>query len=106
MGAVIIAVLFVAGGIFFAAFTGGLASAIVGGGREDNSLLTNAFIGFVGWLIAGFIWAQAYGGWPEELTIGFLLLTLACSIGVAWFRTRRRHRDDAQSNLQDHSSVH
>lgn len=96
MGGVIIAVLFVAGGIFFAAFTGGLASAIIGGGREDNSLLTNAFIGFIGWLIAGFIWAQTYGGWPEELSIGFLLLTLFCSIGVAWFRSKRTRQAEKQ----------
>jgi len=100
VGIVIFAVLFVGGVVLLAGFTGGVASAIVEGGREDNSLLTNAFIGFVGWLIAGFIWAQMYGAWPEELSIGFLLLTFACSIGVAWFRARRSRP------AIDRSSVH
>ena len=101
----IFAVLFVGGVVLLAGLTGGVGSAIAGGGREDNSLLTNAFIGFVGWLIAGFIWAQVYGAWPEELSIGFLLLTLACSIGVAWLRTRRSRRTAERVRVHDRSSV-
>jgi uncharacterized membrane protein YeaQ/YmgE (transglycosylase-associated protein family) len=37
-------------------FVGGLAGAIVGGGREDRSLLANAGIGLVGSLIGGTLW--------------------------------------------------
>lgn len=101
----IFAVLFVGVVVLLAGFTGGVASAIVEGGREDNSLLTNVLIGFVGWLIAGFLWSQIYGAWPEELSIGFLLLTLACSIGVAWLRTRRSRRAAERLRVHDQSGV-
>ena len=37
-------------------FVGGLAGAIVGGGREDRTLLANAGIGLVGSLIGGTLW--------------------------------------------------
>lgn len=99
MDAALIAILFVGGGILLASFTGGFASAIVGGGREDNSILSNALVGFIGWLIAGLIWTQWRGAWPEEITGEFVLLLFACTLGVAWLRSRRGRRDE-QSGVQ------
>jgi MFS superfamily sulfate permease-like transporter len=66
-----------------ASFTGGIASAIAAGGREEHSIFTNAGIGFLGWLAASTVWALFAGAWPTELHAGLLLLTFGCSIGVA-----------------------
>ena len=87
-------VLVAVGGFCFvlASFTGGFVSAVAGGGREDNSLLENAAIGFLGWLLASAIWAVSTGSWPEELTPELLALTVACAFVVALVQVRRRRR--------------
>ena len=92
MDIVIFAVLFVGGGFLLASFTGGVASAIAAGGREDNSIFTNAAVGFLGWLAAGVIWTQAHGTWPDEMTPGLLLLTFGCSLVIAMFPEWRGRR--------------
>lgn len=100
VGILIFGVLFVGGAFLLAAFTGGFASAIVGGGREDNSIFTNACIGFLGWLMASFILAQTHGAWPEEMTGELLLLTFVCALGVAWLRNWRNRRILEQPSVQ------
>lgn len=54
-------------------FVGGLAGAIVGGGREDRTLLANAGIGFVGSLIGGTLWNLLQGRGSEITWAGSLL---------------------------------
>jgi len=90
MEILVVLLLFGGGGFVLASFTGGLASAIAAGGREDNSLGTNALIGFLGWLLACSIWSLATGSWPEEATFGLLVLTLVCSVVVARIRDHRQ----------------
>lgn len=87
-------VLVAVGGVSFvlASFTGGFASAIAGGGREDHSLLENAVIGFFGWLLASVIWTVATGSWPDELTVGLLALTVVCSFMIAYAQVLRNRR--------------
>lgn len=68
-------------------FVGGLAGAIVGGGREDRSLLANTGIGLVGSLIGGTLWnligdrrfELSWGGFLASL-IGSILLLLTVGI--------------------------
>jgi hypothetical protein len=82
-------VAFGGGAFVLASFTGGFASAIAAGGRENHSLLANAGIGLVGWLAASAIWAAVNGSWPEELTGELLVLTFVCSVVFAWMLVRR-----------------
>lgn len=48
-------------------FIGGVAGALVGGGREERSLPVNAGIGFLGTVLGGLIWAFISG---EEFEVG------------------------------------
>lgn len=65
-------------------FVGGLAGAIVGGGREDRTLIANAGIGLVGSLIGGTVWnllqnrgfEVTWGGFFASL-VGSILFLLA-----------------------------
>lgn len=78
---------------FVASFTGGLAGAIQGKGREDRSLLANAGIGLVGWVAAWVLVTLVSGEGPDEITLGIGLLALVCSIvfiGLLERRARRR----------------
>jgi hypothetical protein len=92
MGALLTVTVLVLPVFALASFTGGFASALAAGGREDHSLLTNAAIGFVGWLAASTIWSLGTGKWPSELHSGLLLLTFACSVLAAWLWDRHRSR--------------
>lgn len=60
-------------------FVGGLAGAIVGGGREDRTLLANAGIGLVGSIVGGTLWnlLQERG---LEITWGGFFASLVGSI--------------------------
>lgn len=89
MGIVLFAIGFVSGFLFVFAFTGGLASAIAAGGREDHPLWQNAVIGFVGWSGAMLVWRAVTGDVPEEFQLGMALLALAISIVVARSWDRR-----------------
>jgi len=53
--------------IFFpvAAITGGVAGAIVGGGREDRPIWMNGVIGIVGWTVASIVIGAVTGSSPE-----------------------------------------
>lgn len=82
---------------FVASFTGGLAGAIQGKGREDRSLLANAGIGFVGWVAAWVLVTLVSGERPDEISIGIGLLALMCSI-VFIYLLERRSRGREQSN--------
>jgi drug/metabolite transporter (DMT)-like permease len=78
---------------FVASFTGGLAGAIQGRGREDRSLLANAGIGFVGWLVAWVLVIVFNGETPDQLSIGMGILALLCSIlFIAVLERSRRGR--------------
>ena len=78
---------------FVASFTGGLAGAIQGGGREDRSLLANAGIGFGGWLVAWVLVTLISGEPPDEITIGMGILALLSSIlFISVLERRRRGR--------------
>jgi prepilin signal peptidase PulO-like enzyme (type II secretory pathway) len=98
----LIVVLGFAGVVFaLAALTGGLAGAIAAGGREERSLLANAVIGFLGWLLAGVVIAGLSGSWPEQLTIPWLALTLLFAIAICTWddrRGRRRARAEASTS--------
>ena len=91
-----------------AAITGGVAGAIVGGGREDRPIWQNAVIGLVGWAVA-FLVAYATGTAPEELTLGFGFLALLVSIAFVlvdqWW-SRRSHpgaREQSATKASDTS---
>ncbi len=97
MGALIVVLLLGGGAFFLASFAGGFGGAIAARGREDRSLLANAFIGFFGWLLAGTLLSARSGEWPEEMTVAWLGLTLACSVAIAWLLDRR----DSRRNMAD-----
>lgn len=81
---------------FVASFTGGLAGAIQGKGREDRSLLANAGIGFVGWMAAWVLVSLISEEGPDEITIGIGLLALLCSIVfISLLERRSRRREPA-----------
>lgn len=63
-----------------AALTGGIAGAIVGGGREDRPLWQNIVIGIVGWAVAAGILEAMTGDGLEEVTLGNAFLALAASV--------------------------
>ena len=90
MGAIIYLVVVVGTGFALASFTGGMAGAIAAGGREDRSLLQNAGIGFVAWVIACLIASAPTGRWPDQMSVGLLLGTLAVAIVIAWMLDRRK----------------
>lgn len=78
---------------FVASFTGGFAGAIQGGGREDRSLMANAGIGFVGWLVAWILVRIFSGEVPDQISIGMGILALLCSIlFISVLEKRRRGR--------------
>lgn len=89
-----------------AAITGGIAGAIVGGGREDRPIWQNAVIGIVGWTVAAILIAAVTGTAPEELTIGYGLLAVLASIAFVlvdqWWS--RRSRPGAHEPSGTHSS--
>lgn len=89
MGVVILPSLFILGFTLVFSYTGGFASAIAGGGREDRTLLQNAGIGLVGWLVAAAIFAAVKGRWPEEFSIGLGILALVCAVVFARLLNRR-----------------
>ena len=82
-----------------ASFTGGFASAVAAGGREDHSILKNAVIGFIGWFAASVLWSLVTGEWPRELSSGLLILTFVCSIAVAWLWDRHHSRTTGSADL-------
>lgn len=89
-----------------AAITGGIAGAIVGGGREDRPIWQNAVIGIVGWTVAAILVAAATGTAPEELTIGYGFVALLASIAFIlvdqWWS--RRSPPGAHEPSKTHSS--
>ncbi len=87
----------VLGGVFVGlSFIGGFAAAIVSGGRENRTLISNFGIGLAGWLAASLIWTGMNGGWPEEISAGMLALTFVCSIGAAFVLTRIERRRESR----------
>ncbi|MGH8949764.1 MAG: hypothetical protein ACRDXF_12965 [Acidimicrobiia bacterium] len=86
---------------FVASFTGGLAGAIQGKGREDRSLLANAGIGFVGWLAAWAVVTIVSEEPPEELTIWIGLLALLFAIVFIQLTERRRRRRPSKDHPAD-----
>ena len=84
--------------LLFLGFVGGLAGAIVGGGREDRSLLANAGIGLVGSLLGGTLWNIiqdrgfdiSWGGFLASL-VGSILFLLV----VRTLRKRQTSTADA-----------
>jgi hypothetical protein len=90
MGAIIYLVVVVGTGFFLASFTGGMAGAIAAGGREDRSLIQNAGIGFVAWVTTCLIVSAPTGRWPDQMSVGIWLGTLAVAIVIAWLLDRRR----------------
>lgn len=89
--------------IFFpvAAFTGGVAGAIVGGGREDRPIWKNGVIGIVGWTVASIVIGVVTGSSPEELTFGFGVLALLASIGFILLDKWRERRSESAADAQD-----
>lgn len=83
-------------------FVGGLAGAIVGGGREDRSLLANSGIGFVGSLIGGTLWnlTQDRG---FDLSLGGFFASLVGSILFLLIVKRVQiRRTTANNHIQPH----
>jgi hypothetical protein len=84
-----------------AAITGGVAGAMVGGGREDRPIWKNAIIGIVGWTVAWIVMAAITGRWLEELTLGLGFLALLASVAFIlldeWWERRSKHAADAPS---------
>ncbi len=86
-------------------FVGGLAGAIVGGGREDRSLLANAGIGLVGSLIGGTGWnliqdegfELGFGGFLASLAGSILFLLVLGNRGAGDADSRSPRRTGAPS---------
>ncbi len=97
MEIIVVAVLFGVVPFFVASFTGGLAGAIQGRGREDRSLMANAGIGFVGWVTAWVLVTIVSGEGPDEITIGIGLLALLLSIVFISLLERRSERREHSS---------
>lgn len=74
-----------------AAITGGVAGAVVGGGREDRPIWQNVVIGIVGWAGAAMILQTATGRGLEELNLGTGLLALLVSVVFVVLDQRRSH---------------
>jgi uncharacterized membrane protein YeaQ/YmgE (transglycosylase-associated protein family) len=70
-------------------FIGGIAGALVGGGREDRSLPANAGVGFLGALVGGAAWSAISG---RDFESGGVLAALAGSVAVllVWTLVQRR----------------
>ncbi len=62
-----------------AAITGGIAGALVGGGKEDRPIWLNSLIGFGGWTIAWVTTGWTTGQSMEELSIGLIVFAVAAS---------------------------
>ena len=99
MGALLAGIVIVLPVFALASITGGFASAVAAGGREDHSLLTNAVIGFSGWLAASTLWSLVMGAWPRELSGGLLILIFVCSVAVAWLWDRHHSRTSGSADL-------
>lgn len=67
--------------VAYFSFIGGVAGAIVGGGREDRSLAANAGIGLLGAIVGGAVWASISGG-EFDLGVANLVAALVGSIVV------------------------
>ena len=82
-----------------AAITGGVAGALVGGGREDRPIWKNAVIGIVGWTLASIMISVFTGESVEELTVGLGFLALLASAGFIlldeWWGRRNRTDETA-----------
>lgn len=81
-----------------ASINGGVAGAIVAGGRENRSLVANAGIGFTGWVAAFAIWGLLAGELPQELSLGIGILALFFSIGVVNQLEKRSSRPEPLLN--------
>jgi hypothetical protein len=86
-----------------AAITGGVACALVGGGREDRPIWKNGIIGIVGWAVAWVVMAAVAGTSPEELTLGLGFLALLASIAFIlvdeWWYRRSHPAANDQANF-------
>lgn len=89
--------------IFFpvAAITGGVAGAIVGGGREDRPIWKNGVIGIVGWTVASIVIVAVTGSEPEELGLGFGALALLASIAFILLDEWWERRSGSAADVQD-----
>lgn len=98
-GSVVIFVLVIGGYFVVISFLGGFASAVAAGGREDRSLLGNFAIGLAGWLGGSAVWWAMTGEWPQEISIGMIVLTFltAVIIAVVVDRVRQRRANGARS---------
>lgn len=92
-----------------AAITGGVAGAIVGGGREDRPIWQNSVIGIVGWAVASTVVAAITGSSPEEFTLGFGLLALLASIAFIivdeWWYRRSHAGVHERANVESPAST-
>lgn len=86
----------------FFGFIGGVAGALVGGGSEDRSLLTNAGIGLLGALVGGSLWAAVTGrtlelGGSVEMGPADIVAALVGSVVVlvVWTLVQRRRSSPA-----------
>ncbi|MFZ0013323.1 MAG: hypothetical protein WAL25_04325 [Acidimicrobiia bacterium] len=90
VGALVTILIFGIPAFAIASFTGGFAGAIAAGGQEDRSLVQNAVIGFMAWLIANAL----VGEWSEP-TARLLVLTFVLAVIIAWLDDRRQARRGA-----------
>ena len=88
--------------LFFpiAALTGGIAGAIVGGGREDRPIWQNGIIGIVGWAVAWIVTAAITGNWLEELTFGLGFVALLASIAFILLDDWWNRRSDRAGDIK------
>lgn len=97
--------------LFFpiAAITGGVAGALVGGGREDRPIWKNGIIGIVGWAVAWVVMAAVTGTSPEEPTLGLGFLALLASIAFIlvdeWWYRRSHPAANDQANINSSGST-
>ena len=84
-------------------FVGGLAGAIVGGGREDRTLLANAGIGLVGSIVGGTLWNVVDDRGLELSSGGFLASLVGSVLFLLVLRAVRRRNEAPAVGEQAHS---